>query len=201
MGKGRLLMVRHGQTRANIDKVWHGITDTALTDLGHEQARRLGDYFHRIATPDVIYASPLQRARDTALAIAERHRLELNLDERLIEFSLGDWEGIKFDDIEVLHGATAELYGNCDFVAPGGESQSMVRNRMVAAIDEIIHRHPGQNVVLVSHGTALGIAIAHYLHEDTTRWLDYVKHNTAVTELCLLERQLVFFNRIEHLDN
>src|SRR5690606_19677200 len=102
MGKGRLLMVRHGQTRANIDKVWHGITDTALTDLGHEQARRLGDYFQRIATPDVIYASPLQRARDTAKAIAERHRLELNLDERLIEFSLGEWEGIKFDDIEIL---------------------------------------------------------------------------------------------------
>src|SRR5690554_99191 len=156
--KGRLLMVRHGQTRANIDKVWHGTTDTVLTDVGREQARRLGDYFHRIATPDVIYASPLQRARDTALAIAERHQLEPNFDERLMEFSLGEWEGIKFDDIEILHGATGELYGNPDFAAPGGESQRMVRNRMVAAIDEIIHRHPDQNVVLVSHGTALGIA-------------------------------------------
>ena len=76
----------------------------------------------------------------------------------------------------------------------------MVRNRMVAAIDEIIHRHPDQNVVLVSHGTALGIAIAHYLHDDTTRWLDYIKHNTAVTELNLVEKQLIFFNRTEHLD-
>jgi broad specificity phosphatase PhoE len=193
-------MVRHGQTRANIDKVWHGTTDTVLTDVGREQARRLGDYFHRIATPDVIYASPLQRARDTALAIAERHQLEPNFDERLMEFSLGEWEGIKFDDIEILHGATGELYGNPDFAAPGGESQRMVRNRMVAAIDEIIHRHPDQNVVLVSHGTALGIAIAHYLHDDTTRWLDYIKHNTAVTELNLVEKQLIFFNRTEHLD-
>ena len=199
--KGRLLMVRHGQTAANIDKVWHGSTDTALTDHGREQARRLGAHFHRIATPDVIYASPLQRARDTARAIADTHGLTLNLDPRLMEFSLGEWEGIKFDDIEILHGATGELYGNPDFAAPGGESQRMVRNRMVAAIDEILHRHPDQNVVLVSHGTALGIAIAHYLHNDTTRWLDYIKHNTAVSELAANRRELLFFNRTEHLDD
>src|SRR5690606_25896499 len=93
------------------------------------------------------YASPLQRARDTARAIADSHGLDLNLDPRLMEFSLGDWEGIKFDDIEILHGATGQLYGNPDFAAPGGESQRMVRNRMVAAIDEILHRHPDQNVV------------------------------------------------------
>lgn len=198
--KGRLLMVRHGQTPANIEKVWHGSTDTPLTDFGREQARLLGDYFHRIVTPDVIYASPLQRARDTAQAIADRHGLALSFDERLREFSLGEWEGIRFDDIEILHGATGELYGNPDFAAPGGESQLMVRNRMVAAIDDILHRHPDQNVVLVSHGTALGIAIAHYLHNDTTRWLEYVKHNTAVSELCLLTRQLRSFNRIDHLD-
>lgn len=198
--KGRLLMVRHGQTPANIEKVWHGSTDTPLTDLGREQARLLGEYFHRIVIPDVIYASPLQRARDTAQAIADRHGLPLVIDERLREFSLGEWEGIKFDDIDILHGARAELYGNPEFAAPGGESQLMVRNRMVAAIDEVLHRHPDQNVVLVSHGTALGIAIAHFLHNDTTRWLDYVKHNTAVSELCPITRQLRSFNRIDHLD-
>ena len=198
--KGRLLVVRHGQTPANIEKVWHGSTDTPLTDFGRQQARLLGDYFHRIVTPDVIYASPLQRARDTAQAIASKHNLSLSLDERLQEFSLGEWEGIKFDDIETLHGATGELYGNPDFAAPGGESQRIVRNRMVAAIDDILHRHPDQNVVLVSHGTALGIAIAHYLHDDTTRWLEYVKHNTAVSELCPITRQLRSFNRIDHLE-
>ena len=149
----------------------------------------------------MIYASPLQRARDTARAIADTHGLTLNLDPRLMEFSLGEWEGIKFDDIEILHGATGELYGNPDFAAPGGESQRMVRNRMVVAIDEILHRHPDQNVVLVSHGTALGIAIAHYLHNDTTRWLDYIKHNTAVSELAANRRELLFFNRTEHLDD
>ncbi len=199
--KGRLLMVRHGQTPANIEKVWHGITDTPLTDLGRHQARRLGEFFRNIANPDVIYASPLQRARDTAQAIADSHGLPLTLDERLMEFSLGDWEGIRFDDIETLHGAKGQLYGNPDFSAPGGESQHMVRNRMVAAIDEIVHRHPDQTVVLVSHGTALGIAIAHYLHDDTTRWLEYVKRNTAVSELCPLSRTLHFFNRTDHLDD
>ena len=198
--RGRLFMVRHGQTSANIEKVWHGSTDTALTDLGREQARRLGAHFQTIAKPDVIYASPLQRARDTAQAIADAHKLQLALDPRLQEFSLGEWEGIKFDDIETLHGASRHLYGDPHFAAPGGESQHIVRKRMVEAIDEIIHRHPDETVVVVSHGTALGIAIAHFLHQDTTRWLDYIKHNTAVSELCPVEKSLLFFNRTDHLD-
>lgn len=198
--KGRLLMVRHGQTPANIEKVWHGITDTPLTELGHEQAKKLGAHFHNIAKPDVIYASPLQRAHHTAQAIADAHNLQITLDERLMEFSLGDWEGIKFDEIESRLAAADELYKNPEFIAPGGESQVMVRNRMVAAIDEILHKHPDENVVMVSHGTAIGIAIAHYLHQDTTRWLEYVKHNTAVSELCPDTKKLLFFNRTDHLD-
>jgi broad specificity phosphatase PhoE len=198
--KGRLMMVRHGQTSANIDKVWHGKTDTALTDLGREQARKLGSWFHNIAEPQVIYASPLQRAHNTAQAIADAHGMEVHLDERLVEFSLGDWEGIKFDDLQSHPGGTQLLYSDSAYAAPNGESQLMVRKRMVEAIEEITARHPDENVVLVSHGTAIGIAIAHYLHNDTTRWLEYIKHNTAVSELCLVKRELVFFNRTEHLE-
>jgi broad specificity phosphatase PhoE len=193
-------MVRHGQTSANIDKVWHGSTDTPLTPHGHEQARRLGEHFHHHATPQVIYASPLQRAHNTAKAIADAHGLEVKLDERLTEFSLGDWEGIKFDEIDHKVDYAGQLYKDPHYAAPGGESQIMVRNRMVEAIEDILAKHPDEEVVLVSHGTALGIAIAHYLHQDTTRWLEYVKHNTAVSELCPDTRTLKLFNSTDHLE-
>ena len=62
---GRVLLVRHGQTFANIDKVWHGHTDTALTKEGEGQAIMLGKYFHNyLSQVDAIYASPLQRAHN-----------------------------------------------------------------------------------------------------------------------------------------
>jgi broad specificity phosphatase PhoE len=69
---------------------------------------------------------------------------------------------------------------------------------MVAAIEDILARHRDQNVVLVSHGVALAIALSHYLHQDTTRWLDYSHRNTAYSEFCPLEKKLLSFNSTDH---
>src|SRR5690606_30058944 len=192
--KGRLMLVRHGQTSANVEGLWHGSTDTPLTERGRDQAGKLGAYFRNIMVPDVIYASPLQRAHHTAQAIADAHRLVVNLDPRLQELCLGDWEGVRIEDIDTTHDRERRLYSDPDFTPPGGESQHHVRNRMVAAIEDILARHRDQNVVLVSHGVALGIALSHYLHQDTTRWLDYSHRNTAYSEFCPLEKKLLSFN-------
>ncbi len=191
-------MVRHGQTAANIEGLWHGSTDTPLTELGQDQARKLGAYFHNIMKPDVIYASPLQRARHTAQAIADSHDLDVQLDPRLQEFGLGDWEGFKFEDISLSHDKEGRLYSDPDFAPPNGESQHLVRQRVVEAIEELIACHPDQNVVLVSHGVALGIALSHYLHQTPTQWLNYTHRNTAYTELCPVNKTLLMFNKTDH---
>jgi len=193
--KTRLVFVRHAQSYANIDKVWHGQTDTELTEKGYGQTELLGAGFHSFMSPDVIYASPLQRTRHTAQAIADQHRLELHLDPRLMEFDLGDWEGIRFADLR----DKMSLIHDPNFEAPGGESQLLVKNRMVEAVEEIYHNNQGKNVVLVSHGVAMAVAFAHYLHGDTTRWVEYTTHNTAISELCLNSSELLSFNDTEHL--
>jgi len=197
---GRLIFVRHGQTHANVDRLWHGSTDTPLTEFGLAQARQLGGYFHNVMKPDVVFASPLQRARNTAEAIASKHNLQVNLDSRLQELCLGEWEGLHFDDINSSHDKDGRIYRDPDFAPPGGESQRMVRDRMVAAIEEVLSTHRGRNIVVVSHGVALGIALSHFLHSDTTKWLQYNHLNTAFSELCLRERKLIYFNRTDHYD-
>lgn len=199
--KGRLLFVRHGQTPANIGGVWHGSTDTPLSELGHLQVKWLGDYFEQVMVPDVIYASPLQRAHLTARGIAEPRGLSVKLDPRLQEFCLGEWEGVTFDAISQIHDPHQRLNRDPDFAPPGGESQKIVRQRMIAAIEEILLRHPEENVVVVSHGVALAIALAHYLHQDTTRWVNYSHQNTAISELCTTEKKLLFFNKTDHYRN
>lgn len=197
--KSRLILVRHGQTPANINRVWHGSTDTPLTELGHHQAARLGAHFPNILAADVIYASPLQRARNTAQAIASPLNIDVNLDPRLREFSLGEWEGFRFDDISNHYDPEGRIYKDPDFSAPGGESQRMVKKRVVEAIEDIIAANTGRNIVIVSHGVTLGIALSHYLHRDTTRWMEYSHQNTAYSEFCPQDKKLLYFNRTDHL--
>jgi broad specificity phosphatase PhoE len=196
----RLTFVRHAETFANVNKVWHGQTDTALTDHGHQQAQLLGQHFHQHTTPDVIIASPLQRTRHTAEAIARQHNLELSLDPRLMEFHLGDWEDTSFADLKGKLKIAARLRDEPDFTPPNGESQNMVKERMVEAIEEIIATYQDQNVVIVSHGVAIAVALAHYLHRDTTQWLNYNMNNTGIAQLCLKQQKLNVFNNTDHLE-
>ncbi|CAA0102567.1 Phosphoserine phosphatase 1 [Zhongshania aliphaticivorans] len=196
----RLCFVRHGQTYANIDKVWHGQTDTELTPEGYEQTQKLGAYFEQYITPTVIYSSPLQRARITAEAISQRFDIPLNLDPRLMELDLGDWEGETYESLSSTGNNTLHnLVHQPDFCSPNGESQNAVKDRMLAAIDEIREKHHKDTVVIVSHGVAISIALAHLLHNDTTQWPKYSKSNTAFSELCLNTKSLLRFNQTEHL--
>ncbi|MFK8019109.1 MAG: histidine phosphatase family protein [Pseudomonadales bacterium] len=197
----RLGLVRHGQTYANISRVWHGHTDTELTEEGYEQARKLGVHFHNYMQPTVIVASPLQRARITAENIAAQFELEVTLDSRLMEFSLGDWEDKSFDTL----GAPGEdvmrqLVEDPDYATPNGESQNLVKDRFVTALDEIVARHSGETIVVVAHGVALGIALAHLIDNDTRRWTHYSKKNTAFSEYCLATKSLLSFNQTDHLN-
>ncbi|MFT6550171.1 MAG: broad specificity phosphatase PhoE [Zhongshania marina] len=200
MMQGKIYFVRHGQTYANIDKVWHGQTDTELTPEGYEQTRKLGAYFRHYTTPSVIYSSPLQRARITAEAIGQSFNLAVIQDPRLMEFDLGDWEGKTFKSLSSAGNNTLhELVHNPDFCSPNGESQNVVKARMLAAINEINEKHQNENVVIVSHGVAISIALAHFIDDDTTQWPKYSKGNTAFSELCLNSRQLLRFNQSDHL--
>ncbi len=196
----RLGLVRHGQTRANIDQVWHGHTDTALTELGQKQARMLGRHFHRYMQPEVIYASPLQRAWLTAEAVGTQFGIPVQLDSRLMEFNLGDWEGATFESLRGAGDIMEQLVRNPDFSPPNGESQNLVKKRMVEAIEEITGRHPQQNIVIVAHGVSIGIALSHLIHADTTLWPRYSKANTAFSELCLDTGTLLSYNKTDHLE-
>ena len=153
----RLGLVRHGQTYANVEQVWHGQTDTALTEHGQQQARLLGRHFHHYMQPEVVYASPLQRARLTAEAIAGQFGIPVRLDPRLMEFDLGDWEGASYESLRGAGNIMEQLVRNPDFTAPNGESQNLVKNRMVEAIEEIAHRHPQQNIVIVAQVCPSGL--------------------------------------------
>jgi uncharacterized phosphatase len=135
-----LLLVRHGETDWNAAGRLQGHTDRPLNDHGRKQAKELAD---RLAGEgaDAIYASDLARAKETAEIIGMRLGLPVVIDADLREKNFGNWEGLTGD--ERIH------------VEFEGESVQEHRERVLRAIERISERHPGQRVIVVTHGGSL----------------------------------------------
>lgn len=195
-----LTLVRHGQTSANLDGVWHGSTDTRLTALGQRQAaalaRWLADHHRDVAA---VYTSDLVRALDTARAIAATLGLEPRAEPALREYDLGAWEGLSFRELWERYRLWDRMRADPHFAPHGGETPRAVVERMVAALRRIASAHRGQRVVVVTHGGGLSMALGALLDGDYTRW-DRVMGNCAVSDLVLEPAPaLLRFNVAEHL--
>lgn len=198
----RLILIRHGQIQANVDKLWHGSTDSPLTEEGREQAARVGK---RIQSdyPQVagIYASPLQRTFNTAQAVADATTKPLKTHAGLREYGIGDLEGTSFAELAKEHLFFERLSKDPNYAPDNGESLHQVRDRVTDAFHEIARSHPGEDVVIVSHGAALALALGQLLHDDPYAWDKYQFKNTSVTELHYApDLALPLFNCTLHLE-
>ena len=196
-----VILVRHAQIQANVDKLWHGWTDSLLTEEGHRQAAKAAQRIAR-EHQDIkaVYASPLQRTRDTAVAIASALNHEVTVHDGLKEYGIGELEGASFNDLRRVHNFFDLVAADPRYAPPGGESISDVSERVMAALAEIAARHRGEKVVAVSHGAALALALAQLLDGDSYAWDKYFFHNTAVTEVIIAEEpRLLRFNCYAHL--
>lgn len=157
----RLLLVRHGQTAANVARALDTRPPGApLTELGHQQAAALAD---RFADEPVtaVYASTATRAQQTAAPLAARHGLEVVVVEGVHEVFVGDLENRSDEpareQFEVNYAAWRR--GELDARLPGGESARELRDRFAAAVSRIRAGASG-SVVLVSHGGAIRLGVA-----------------------------------------
>ncbi len=166
-----LLLARHGETDWNRELRIQGSSDIELNELGRRQAQSLAQELTDVDL-DAIYASDLSRARATAEAVAATHGLEVKLDSRLRERSFGSWEGLTRDDLNAM--------------PPGshhdGETDEEVRERMLAAVQEIAAAHPGEEVLIVSHGGALNTLWHHALGVRVERWANCAVYKLAVRD-------------------
>jgi broad specificity phosphatase PhoE len=146
-----LLLARHGETDWNREGRWQGHADVALNDRGREQARELAARL--VAEPfDVIYASDLQRAHETALIIAEQKRMQVITDAGLREIDVGRWSGLTPDEIARCFPGMA---------THDGETNEQHVARVVAAFRRIATREIGRRVLVVSHGKTLRVIRRH----------------------------------------
>lgn len=150
--------VRHGESEANAARRFAGRTDSPLTERGREQAEAVAEVLAK--TPfDRIVSSPLSRCRDTALVIARRHQLPVDLEPDLVEIDVGERTGSPFDEVSGL-----PEWRDDGFVAwPRGETLDQVLSRAHRVITRIAAESAGQRVLVVGHGGVTRILMSHFL--------------------------------------
>ncbi len=199
-----LLLVRHGQIKANVEGCWHGSTDSPLTWRGRRQANRTARYLAKLPDlPTHIYSSPLERCRHTAEQIGQQLNIQPAVEEDLREYAIGEWEGMRFADLASEHDFVRRAAADPQFSPPGGESLAAVAGRMTTAVRALQASHAeqqGARLVIVSHGAAMAVLLGELLHESPARWIDYHFANCSLTELVLSPAPYVnFFNSTQHL--
>ncbi len=169
-----LILIRHGETDWNVEGRYQGQADPPLNERGREQARTLANELAHLGI-DVIYSSPLRRAWETAEVIARALGVPLYPEPRLMEIHQGDWQGRLRSEIAAKY---PELFRRWltepwEVTPPGGEHLRDVQRRVYAAVDEIIRRHPGQTVALVTHRIPIALLKVRYqgLDRDAVRTL------------------------------
>lgn len=178
-----LYLMRHGETDWNREGRFQGQTDVPLNDRGRDQAR---DLARRVAAVPLaaLYTSDLSRAAETAQIVAGAFPgLPVYPDPRLREVHAGSLAGLTLAEVRVRYPAwwSAAADDTGDVRPPGGESFGDQAARVVAALDAIAARHPGQAVGVVTHGGAIRAAICHALGLPLAHRNRLVLDNCGVT--------------------
>jgi len=156
-----VLLVRHGQTPTTGKLLPGRAPGLHLADVGVRQAQRAAERIAELANVDAVYASPLERARETAAPIAAARSMKVKVDKGLLECDFGDWTGAELKALMKLPEWSTVQRAPSTFTFPGGESFTAMQTRMVSALDRIRAAHPGGTVVCVSHADPIKAAVAH----------------------------------------
>ncbi|KGI68988.1 histidine phosphatase family protein [Mycolicibacterium rufum] len=173
----RLVMLRHGQTEFNAGSRMQGQLDTDLSDLGREQAVAAAEVLAK-RQPLLIISSDLRRALDTAVALGDRCGQPVNIDARLRETHLGDWQGMTHLEVDdVAPGARLAWREDARWAPHGGESRVDVADRSLPLVRELVAgqpewgvEDPDRPVVLVAHGGLIAALTAALLHLPVDNW-------------------------------
>ena len=155
----RVLFVRHGQTPTTGAVLPGRAPGLHLSDAGRGQAEAAAARIAGLKRVDAVYASPMERTRETAAPIARARGLRVRVDKGLLEADFGEWTGRKLSDLRRLRAWKAVQQHPSGFRFPGGESFAEMQTRVVSATRRLCARHAGGTVVVVSHADPIKAAV------------------------------------------
>jgi probable phosphoglycerate mutase len=156
-----VLLVRHGQTATTGTVLPGRAKGLHLSDVGRQQAEAAATRLAELSRVDAVYASPLERARETAAPIAAATGQKVKIDRGLLECDFGGWTGHPLKELMRRPEWTTVQRAPSQFRFPDGESFAAMQARIVATLDRLRALHPGGVVVCVSHADPIKAAVAH----------------------------------------
>lgn len=153
----QLYLIRHGQSFVNLPDQNDYSKDWALTDLGHQQAAALGRFLpSALASPDIIYASTMKRARQTAEYVSEAYNLPVNHNDSIREIGSSSFDHRPYEDGSIPqfgeHWVSERPFSNISPSAENSESMLHFRARVGAFLQHLMDTHVDETVLVVCHG-------------------------------------------------
>lgn len=203
MSATRVYLVRHGATQLTAENRFSGAVGVELSDEGRWQAARLGERLQNEGVT-AIYSSPLSRTMDTARIIAGASAHSIETRDGLREISHGRWEGLTRAEVE------ERFIGEYDsweadpftFAPEGGESGVAVLARALPVMREIVTKHPGERVLIVSHKATIRLLLSSLLGIDARGYRDRLDQAPACVNVLdfkdPVRARLMLFNDTSH---
>jgi len=165
-----IYLVRHGESEANIQNRFSGITDVELSDKGRVQAETAGNNLKPYKI-DYVYASPLKRARETAEIICGVNNIDINkiiTENSLIEVNFGLFENMTWEEIRESHREESEnwILHKHKYKFPDGESYDDIVNRVSFFVDNV----PDNSLVVTHFGVIQAILLYLNILDDSSLW-------------------------------
>lgn len=197
----RLYIIRHGETKWNIEEIFRGRNDIPLNEVGLKQAQLLAEYF-KDKKIDRIFSSPLLRAIQTAQPLSITTKNSVEVIEEFTDINFGIWEGLTLKEVEKNFPDDFSIWVNSPekLKVRDGETLEAVRNRIARGIDKILSDE-NECVAIVTHRVICKIMVL-FLLNIGNEYFWAMKFDPA--SITLLERtnnqfMLVFSNDTCHL--
>jgi broad specificity phosphatase PhoE len=161
----RVVLVRHGETESNRERLALGREDVPLNERGRRQAAALAASLEGVPLA-AVYSSPLRRALETARPLADARGLEVQVEDGLIEMAVGELEGLSPQELRDGHGDFLRDWFSSragELRMPGGESLQDVQDRAWAVIERLRERHPEDTVAVVTHNFTISAILCRVL--------------------------------------
>ena len=198
----RVILIRHGETDWNQEKIYRGRIDVKLNTNGVKQAGIIGSRLSELDI-DAFYSSPLVRAYETAKIIASYHDKNVNVLDELTDIHFGDWQGLAKKDVVKKYPDIYETWENSPDRAniPGAETLADVRKRMIDGFNKLLSVYQNRTVVVVSHGLTNKVALCVILGLDNSHFWKVKQDNGAINIFKYTEHgtKLFLMNDTSHL--
>ncbi|MEE8324758.1 MAG: alpha-ribazole phosphatase [Candidatus Humimicrobiaceae bacterium] len=195
----KLFLIRHGQTRWNEEGRYQGDHDIELNQVGIKQAKLAAKYLSRVEFAN-IYSSPLKRTLFTAEKIRGRRDLDIEVRDDLKEMSFGEWEGLKFHEInEKYHkdyqNWLEDPYNNRP---TGGENFKETTERTTTEINRIVSENiDGTSVAVVAHGGVILSLLVYWLQIPLARWKSIIQRQGAIN-IAVIDKGYPYISAINY---